>query len=252
MRQAMPRPYAPYRVMLPPANMASLRGLGQSNVFAGQPVSTIAETLTSSAGSIAATILALSPTTGPAAPFVAAAAAIVGLLAKFGVGAGCGQSCILSSNYANQAEAALSKNILAYFAIPAPRPLTSQQTALALFDQVWADLEQQCSAPSLGDPGRRCISDRQSGACTWKQTSTSILLGIPGEPQPGECWNWFSGYRDPIANDTDVASDEAATQITTSMSSGTGGSSSTATSSMGTFFLIGAAALLIGAFGGSD
>jgi hypothetical protein len=233
--------------------MAGLRGMGQST--ASQPVSTTAETLVSSTGSIAATILALSPTTGPAAPFVAAAAAIVGLLAKFGVGAGCGQACILSSDYANQAEASLSQNILAYFSIPAPRPLSSQQTALALFDEVWQDLVTQCSAASLGDPGKRCISDRQAGACTWKQTANSVLINIPGEPQAGECWNWFSGYRTPIADDPDVAEDSQATQVTTSMSStGTSSSSASGSSSLssGTLYLVGAALLAAFAFGGKN
>jgi len=53
----------------------------------------------------------------------------------------------------------------------------SQQQALANFEQVWAQVLASCSDPSLGDPGRRCISERQAG---------------------GQ-WDWFARYRTPIA-----------------------------------------------------
>lgn len=206
------------------------------------PVSTQVETAGAGLLGTAASILALSPTTGPLAPFVAAAAAIAGLLATLGIGSGCGQSCVLSSQYANQAEAALAQNIQSYFAIPAPRDPTSQQTAEALFMQVWNDLEQQCSNSALGAAGQRCISDRQAGACTWKQTSDSPLLAIPGEPQAGACWNWFNGYYDPIVNDPDVAVASATSDITGAASSLL--SSAGISSSLTVPLLIGAAAIL--------
>lgn len=126
----------------------------------------------------------------PATPFLAIAGGIASLLATVGVGSGCGQTCVLSSNYANQAEALLQQNVNAYLALPQPRSTIDQQAALANFNAIWQDLVQQCSNPQLGDAGRRCISDRQAGACTWRNN--------------GQCWNWFSGYRDPIANDTDT------------------------------------------------
>lgn len=53
----------------------------------------------------------------------------------------------------------------------------SQQQALQNFDAVWGQVLASCGDPSLGDPGRRCISERQSG---------------------GE-WDWFARYRTPIA-----------------------------------------------------
>jgi hypothetical protein len=199
-----------------PAWAEQFRGLGATSTA---PISTQLEAAGASLAGTAAGILALSPATGPLAPFVAGAAAIIGLLAAFGVGSGCGQSCVLSTQYANQAEAALAQNIQAYFSIPAPRTPAQQQAAESLFTQVWNDLEQQCSNPSLGAPGQRCISDRQSGACTWKQTTTSPLLSIPGEPQPGECWNWWSGYHDPIVNDPDVAAASVSSDVTTAADS---------------------------------
>lgn len=54
----------------------------------------------------------------------------------------------------------------------------SQQQALQNFDQVWNQVLASCGDPSLGDPGRRCISERQAG---------------------GE-WDWFARYRTPIAS----------------------------------------------------
>ena len=37
----------------------------------------------------------------------------------------------------------------------------------------------------------------------WKQTASGAA-SYPGVPAEGACWNWFSGYRDPIANDPGV------------------------------------------------
>ena len=134
---------------------------------------------------------------------IAAATLIITQIIK---NSGCGQTCIETSQWANQAEKALEQNIAAYFS-NSPRYVSQQTLALANFDAVWAQLQATCGQPGTGNAGVRCISDRQSGACTWKQSSTSTLLGYPGEPQPGECWNWFSGYRDPIANDPEVQPD---------------------------------------------
>src|SRR5215469_1091197 len=46
-------------------------------------------------------VMAVAPATGPAAPFVAAAGAVISLLGQLGVGAGCGPTCIAASNDAN-------------------------------------------------------------------------------------------------------------------------------------------------------
>ena len=91
---------------------------------------------------------------------------------------------------------------------------SQQQAALTIFDAIWTDLEQQCGVASLGDPGKRCISDRQSGACKWKQTGQSPW---PGGPAVGACWNWFNAYRDPIANDPVIA-DTVASSVSSAAS----------------------------------
>ena len=184
-------------------------GLGASTA----PISTQVES------AAASTLASVAAFTGPAAPFVLAAAAIAGLLAALGVGAGCGQACIQATNLVNQAEPVLLKNIQNYFALPAPRAASVQAAALSCFDQIWQSVQTGCAAIP-GTPGKSCVSDRQSGACTWKQTATSPLLAFPGEPQPGACWNWFLGYRDPIANDPDVVSDENAAVSSVSSAAG--------------------------------
>ena len=179
-----------------------IAGISQS----GAPISTKIEASSASAMGAAASVIVqqalMAGTAVPVAGIVLlAAAGVAQLLAIMGVGSGCGQTCVISSQYADRAEQVLSQNILNYFLIPAPRTVSQQSSALVVFDTVWNDLRQQCGNAQLGDAGKRCITDRQSGACTWKQTSDSVLLGVPGEPQPGACWNWFNGYRDPIAND---------------------------------------------------
>jgi hypothetical protein len=107
--------------------------------------------------------------------------AITTLLASFGVGSGCGQSCIQASNDANQIEQAMKANLAAFQA-----GQITQAEALQNFDGLWQQLSQACGQIG-GGAGSNCIADRQAGACKWKDSS-------------GACWNWFSGYRDPIAN----------------------------------------------------
>jgi hypothetical protein len=60
------------------------------------------------------------------------------------------------------------------------------------FDNVWAGVVQACQGTGqYGSVGIACVADRQQGARHY-------------QPQPGQCWNWFVGYRDPIANDPQV------------------------------------------------
>lgn len=141
------------------------------------------------AGSLFGTLVAASPwlqtaigITGPVGLAIGGAvAAVAGLLSAFGVGSGCGQSCIQASNDANQIEAAMKANLAAFQA-----GQISQTEALQNFDGLWQQLTQACGQIG-GGAGANCVSDRQEGACKWRDSS-------------GACWNWFIGYRDPIAN----------------------------------------------------
>ena len=160
----------------------------------GAPVSTSIES------SIGTGLLSAAPFTGPAAPFLAAGGAVADLLASFGIGSGCGQTCVLSSQYADKAEGILKNNVGTYLGLPVPRSSIAQQAALSIFDTVWNDLSAQCSNPSLGDPGRRCISDRQRGGK----------------------FDWFGWYRDPIANDTNVVQDSTVDSAAAAVSNALG------------------------------
>lgn len=193
-------------------------------------------------------LLTAAPSTGPLAPFVALAGAISDLLASIGIGAGCGQTCIAASNFANEAAALLDQNIHAYFAIPASRPQSAQTAALANFETVWNALiaPQACGNPQLGSAGQKCISDREAGACTWKQTADTVPAW--GTPPVDACWNWDSGYRAPIADDPNVVPDALAS--TASGSPGVTTSSSSIVSSIGAsssapWLLLAAAAVLV-------
>lgn len=133
---------------------------------------------------------------GPAAPFVAAALIaapfVMNLVKK--VVQGCGQTCVLTSDAANQIEDQLKANLAAYQNSGHTR--AEQSAALAVFDGYWNALVQYCGAPEFQSTkaGRNCIDDRKQDACKWRDSA-------------GECWNWFKGYRDPIANDQNVKPD---------------------------------------------
>jgi hypothetical protein len=177
------------------AQLAQLVGSGAS---IGTPAALTAAGLGASSG---ATILGMSA--AAAIPVIGAAIAGVTLLASYLIAhSGCGPTCIQTSDYANKAEDLLRTNEQEYLALPAPRTQLQQQAALANFDAIWAQLVQLCSDPAMGNAGKACISDRQAGACKWQNA--------------GQCWNWFSGYRDPIANDQ-VVPDTATTALQTSV-----------------------------------
>jgi hypothetical protein len=133
---------------------------------------------------------------------------------------------VLSTQYANQAEALLQQNIAAYFAIAAPRPLSAQTAALANFQTIWNDFVQQCQNPALGSQGQTAISERQAGSCAWKQPASSVPPW--GTPPAGACWNWWNGYHDSIASDTNVYDDSASSAV-----SAAGTAASSAVSSLG-------------------
>ena len=146
------------------------------------------------------TIIGLSSATLTAAiPIVGAALAGATMLVSYLItNSGCGQTCIVTSQWANQAAAALQQVMDGYFALPAPRTQSQQALAIANFNSIWQTLQQQCGQPGTGDAGVRCITDRQAGACVWKQKYAPTY---PGQPNIGECWNWFNGYLQPIQQD---------------------------------------------------
>lgn len=85
---------------------------------------------------------------------------------------------VAATRIVDSIEPYLADNRDAY--LSGPRNRTAQAYALDNFDAAWGDVVAACSDPNLGDPGRRCISERQRGGR----------------------WDWFALYRDPIAADT--------------------------------------------------
>lgn len=182
------------------------RGMGDAGQIVGQAGGASAGVVTAAAAPAVATALGISASI--AIPLVGAAFAGILMGVEAILHSGCGQTCVVTSQWANQAEPLLRQNCDTYFA-QSPRTTSDQQSALNVFDAVWAGLVQRCSQAGLGTAGQNCIADRQSGACKWKQTGASPW---PGGPAVGECWNWFSAYRDPISRDTGVVSDTTAAE----------------------------------------
>jgi len=92
-----------------------------------------------------------------------------------------------------QAERLLQQNLAAWQSLPpAQKNFATQSAALANFDATWAAVVQACTGTAVyGSAGQACVADRQAGACHYQPN--------------GQCWNWFVGYRDPIANDPQVS-----------------------------------------------
>jgi hypothetical protein len=139
---------------------------------------------------VAGSLLKIAPATGPGmlvlAPVAGALAVAAFITSAFH---GCGQTCIEATKVVDQAEPYLRQNLEQYMS--GGHTATEQAQALANFDAIWAAVVQGCSDPNLGDAGKRCITERgPSGS-------------LPGHPGV----NWFTLYRDPIANDPDVKPD---------------------------------------------
>jgi hypothetical protein len=171
---------------------------------------------------------------------------------------GCGQSCTLTSDEANQVEQALQQNLAAYLAIPnGERTKSIQAAALANFDNTWAQLVKYCGSGSFGSAGQRCVTDREQGSCAyktspggWQQQSGTWTYVYPGANGSGStCWNWFVAYRDSIANDPTVVPDAvsgASSQVSSAVGQIFSGSSTPAGTSpnLTPLLLIGGAVLL--------
>jgi hypothetical protein len=151
---------------------------------------------------------------GPLGGAIAAAISQLGILLANAF-SGCGQTCVEATKIANQVEPILQQNVDKYMSAPV-HYASLQAGALNNFDFTWQALQQACSNPQLQAAGQRCISDRQRGACTWKAspggwaqdtTGKWTYTGYGAAGSGDACWNWFVGYRDPIANDPTVVAD---------------------------------------------
>lgn len=211
LREFYPPPYA----FLGPR--ARARGMGQDEAVSD---------VTSAVGA-AAGIAAVIPGGQLVGAALALGATLTAILAK--VFSGCGQKCTLTSDAANKVEQVLSQNVHLYVGTPAASRTQSFQAAcLQVFDNAWSQLEQYCGQTSFGSAGQNCISDRQQGSCAYKtspggwqqQSDGSYQYVWPGANGSGStCWNWFVGYRDPIANDPAVQPDTVASSVSSAFGS---------------------------------
>jgi hypothetical protein len=90
---------------------------------------------------------------------------------------------VATTKIVDAVEPHLQDNLRGY--LEGPRTRTSQAQALENFKAGWQYVVERCGIPEMGDPGQRCISDRQHGGK----------------------WDWWSYYYDPIANDPRVKED---------------------------------------------
>jgi len=174
---------------------------GQQIVKAAAGGSNVTTAAIGTAGEITSGVLAATSTATWAIPLVGAAVAGVTfwLSSIFRRNA----QKTAATRVVEQIEPKLIENIRGYFS--GPRTKASQAQALANFDAAWEALKQACMNSQLGDAGQRCIADRDRGSCHYRAKCTRYDHGICieyGSVDPsGDCWNWFVGYRDPIAND---------------------------------------------------
>lgn len=185
-------------------------GLGQS-----------ASQLASSGISVGTAVASIAGFGAIAGPIGAIAGTLIGIFTQ--VFSGCGQTCVLSSNEANQVQTALQNNLAAWNA--SQKTQTEQTAALANFDYAWSQLQQVCGNPSMGSAGQRCLSERERGGvshwcCTAPRcTANSGPYDSCSVPSSSSCnggppcctgCDYFKVYRDPIANDPAVIPDQHA------------------------------------------
>lgn len=169
-----------------------LIGLGDASLdtritnFGINTAGSIGTAFAAGSGALAGTASALGISTGVLTAGIGAALAGVTLLVDHLIAnSGCGQTCIVASDFANQAEVLLKQNLAAWNA--EPHTVSNQQQALANYAALWNKLMQLCGDPALGNAGKRCISDRE---------------------RAGK-FPWPTWYYDPIANAADVVDDSA-------------------------------------------
>lgn len=193
-----------------------------------QQIAGIAATAATTTGGILA---ALQVIPGPVGMAAGAIAAIGVAIAN--IFSGCGQTCVAATTIDNQLEPVLAQNLQHYMSSPI-HYASLQRAALNNFDIAWqAYVKAEQGVPTQGAIS---IQERQAGGCAWKTSpsgwSNGVYTGAGANGSGSSCWNWFVGYRDPIANDPTVVPDPTpVSQIGSSISSifgtGSGGASMT-------------------------
>jgi hypothetical protein len=131
---------------------------------------------------------------------------------------------IATTEIVNKVEPLLQQNLEGYMA--GPRNLVSQAQALENFKAGWQYVVDNCDVPVMGEPGQRCVADRQRG---------------------GQ-WDWWSYYYDPIANDLHVK--ELTAAEATAVAAAAGGSGTGTVADIPVSLLMGVAAIAAALFMG--
>lgn len=216
-----PARYLPARRRVPlPVLLVRRRGLAGPLPQDQQQIAGIAAAGATATASI---LVALGTVGGPVGAAVAGLVALgVGIANLFG---GCGQSCVVATQIDNRFGDLLAQNFNTYMASPV-HYRSLQLAALNNFDTLWNGFQQMCSNAGVL---QKCVADRQAGACHYRSPAGAWVSdgsggwkfdGAVGPP----CWNWFTGMRDPIANDPAVVPDPSPVS-SVSAAAGSAGSS---------------------------
>lgn len=116
----------------------------------------------------------------------AAAALVMAFLSRQGP-----KQKVATTQIVNQVEPLMQQNVAAWNA--SDKTCADQAVALANFDALWNSVVNACANPALGDPGHSCLDDRLPAGVQFNYNTFNIV--------GNGMYNWFSYYRDPIAND---------------------------------------------------
>jgi len=161
---------------------------------------------------IAGAALAMTGVGAPIGAIVAAIGSILGpIVASFN---GCGQTCVQATAIVNQAGPLIQQAFDLYMQQPVHYK-SVQAAFLSQFDQIWAAVDQALSNPALGTAGQNGIASFGPQACyfkaspgSWNQVNGVWTWTTFGPRGSGSgCFNWFTAYRDPVANDPTVVPD---------------------------------------------
>ena len=211
-----------------PGMCSGLGGLGDGEV---------ATSIVSTAGGILAGTAPLWTTATWAIPVIGAAVAGITLALVAYFNRKGPKQKVATTQEVNAMASQMEANKAAYMA--GPHTVSSQAQALANFDAMWAHVTSMCGDPEMGDPGRRCIFERQrQGTCTTQQASEA-------HESIGDCgkYDMARDNRDPIANDPNVVPDP--TVLDTAGASVESALSSIGLSGGGGTLLLAGAALLL-------
>lgn len=117
---------------------------------------------------------------------------------------GCGDTCRTASAVSNTADTLFAIVSQDYWGMPAPRPMSAKNAAIAYMNAIEKWFITQCANPALGDAGVRCVRERTGGGCV---PGCPHTCGTTGDQC---CCNYETNFKNPIINDAAVYDDSAA------------------------------------------